>query len=82
MNINDFLAVGIVGTFLSFAIQYIQAKYGTNSNTTKFIAILGSLLVGTVYVLIRDTSFFPTVLLILGSASTIFAMFFNGTSKV
>lgn len=81
MNITDFLAIGIIGVLVSLGIQYIQGKYGTSSNETKLIAVLGSIIIGSVYVLIRDTSFFPTIVEVLGTASTIFALVFNGTSK-
>lgn len=81
MNITDFLAISIVGTLLSVGVEYIQGLYGTTSGKTKGIVILGSMILGTAYVIIRDTPIFPTVLGILSASSTIFAMFYNGNKK-
>ncbi len=81
MAINDFLAIGIVGTLLSIGVEYLQSKYGLGSDKTKFIAVVGSIVLGTGYVLVQNTAIFPTIILILGTASTIFALFFNGNTS-
>lgn len=79
MEINEFLAIGVVGVLLSGAVEIIQAKYGFSSLKTKFTAIGLSLALGAFYVLFRDTSWWMTFLTILGASSTAYALIFKDT---
>lgn len=74
MDITDFLAIAVVGAFLSLVVQVIKEAFGTESNTTKLITIGLALVVGGVYVWLRSTPFFETAVLVLTSASTVYAL--------
>ena len=76
-SLNVVLQIGIVGGFVSLLMQLIKAKYGPTSITSKFIVVALSLIFGAGYVFLKDTSYWPTVLLILLSSSTIYAFFIN-----
>jgi hypothetical protein len=81
MEISDFVSIAIVGTALSVFIEIIQSKFGTTSSTTKGITIALSVLVGTLFVLLKDTNVWQTIIGVLASASTVYAMFFSGKSS-
>lgn len=81
MNVNELLSIGIVGVVVSLAVEWIQRKYGTGSTTTKALSILISVLVGGAYFLIRNTAWWIPMLGILGSASTVYALFFSGKTQ-
>jgi len=72
MEITDFIGISIVGAALSIAFQYFKATSGTKS---KLWAIGLSVVVGVVYVFLRDTVWWTTILGVLASASTIYALF-------
>ena len=74
MDIADFTAIAVVGAVLSVFVQFIKGKYGTDSGATKFLTLGLSLAVGGVYVLIQNTSYFETVILVLSSASAVYAL--------
>lgn len=74
-NINDFIGIAIVGSSLSLVIDFIKARWGVESNATKFAVIGLSVILGTVYFFLRDTVLWQTILGILGAASTFWALF-------
>jgi len=71
-GIIDFVSISIIGAVLSVAFQYFKTTSGTKS---KVWAIGLSILVGGVYVVLRDTSYWTTILGVLASASTVYALF-------
>jgi len=73
MEVNDFVAITIVGAGLSLAIEWLKGKYGTNGKALKTIVILMALLLGGVYVWLRQTSYFQTIIVVLGAASMFYA---------
>lgn len=75
MGIQEFAAIGIVGALISLLIQMLKGRYGTDSTSTKLLTIALAIGFGSFYVLVRDTQYFQTVLTILGSSSTIYALF-------
>lgn len=77
MEIQDFLGIGIIGVGASFLIEWITNKFGTNSFASKGVAIATALIIGTAYFFIRSTVWFPTVIGVLASASTVYALFFK-----
>lgn len=77
MNIDEFLGIGIVGALLSVAFELIKGKYPSSPNKSKGLIILLSLIVGGLYVWVRETPYFPTVLGVLGGASAVYSLFFN-----
>lgn len=74
MNIADFTAIAVVGAILSVVVQLIKNAFGTDSGTTKLLTIALALLVGGVYVWIRSTPYFETAVLVLTSASAVYAL--------
>lgn len=74
MDITDFLAIAVVGAFLSLVVQVIKEAFGTESNTTKLITIGLALVVGGVYVWLRSTPYFETALLVLTTSSAVYAL--------
>lgn len=75
MEINDFLGIAIVGSALSFLIQYIKGKLGTKSLATKGITIGLAIILGAGYVFLRDTQWWTTIIGVLVAASTFYAFF-------
>lgn len=74
-ELQQFLQIGIVGTALSFLVQYIKNKFGTDSDTTRIITVALSIALGASYWLLVDTSIWLPVVGILGSATTIYSLF-------
>jgi hypothetical protein len=73
MEINDFLAIGVVGAGLSLAIDWLKNKFGTKGWATKTVVLLMSILIGGLYVWLRQTSYFQTVMVVLGASSLVYA---------
>lgn len=80
-NIGDFLGIAIVGVALSLVLELIQAKFGTGSVQMRALTIVLAIIVGSVYVLFRETLWWQTMLGILAAASAVYAMFFSGVSR-
>lgn len=74
MNITEILAITIVGAALSIVIQIIKTQFGTESGTTKLLTLGLAVAVGGLYVWIRSTPYFETALLVLTSASAVYAL--------
>ncbi|MFG6605292.1 hypothetical protein ACGYLM_01595 [Sulfitobacter sp. 1A10445] len=74
MEITDFTAIAVVGALLSVAIQFIKAKYGTTSVEAKLLTLALSIGFGGLYVLVQNTPYFETVILVLSSASAVYAL--------
>ena len=75
MEINDFIAIGVVGAGLSLALSSLKAKFGTKGAGMKAIVLLMSCLVGGLYVWLRATPYFETTMTVLGSATVVYAYF-------
>lgn len=75
ININDFLGIAVVGGALSAVIEFIKAKFGITSETTKLLTIALAVVVGAVYTFLQDTAYWTTILGVLASASTVYALF-------
>ena len=72
---EDFLGIAVVGEGLSLVIEVIKKQFGTDSTQTKLLTLALAVVVGGAYVLLRDTPEFPTILMVLASASTVYAYF-------
>lgn len=81
MDINNFLAIMIVGALLSAMVQYIQAWLVIDSPQTKVVTIILSIILASIYVWVQSTPWFNTLVLILGTASTIYAFFLKTEKK-
>lgn len=73
--IDDFLGIAIVGAGLSLLIQAIKGKFGDDSLTTKGITVILAIAVGALYAFMQDTVYWETILVVLGAASTTYALF-------
>lgn len=76
MEIQELLSISIVGGLVSVLLERITNDI-ENKNTSKLLVIVASLVFGGVYVWVRSTPYFATVLTILASSSAVFAFFFN-----
>lgn len=74
MGITEFIAIGVVGAFLSLVVQVIKEAFDTESSVTKLITIALALVVGGVYVWVRSTPYFETAIMVLMAASTVHAL--------
>jgi len=74
MDINEILGISIVGAILTGAVAMIKAKFGIEGYQTKVLTILLSMLVGGTYVMIRSTPYFQTILGVLVTSSTVYAL--------
>lgn len=74
MEIGDVLGIAIVGAILSVVVQIIKDNFGSSGNTTRLLTIFLALFVGGGYVWLRSTPFFETTLLVLGTASAVYAL--------
>ncbi|MDQ3158782.1 MAG: hypothetical protein M3P98_01430 [bacterium] len=74
-NINDFVGIAIVGSGISLVLDYIKAKWGTESSTTKLLVIGLSIVCGGAYYFLQDTVLWQTILGVLAAASTFWALF-------
>lgn len=72
--INDFLAIAIVGAVLAVVVQGLKNWLGTDSWQTKLMTIILALVVGGIYVWLQSTVYYQTVLIVLGAASTVYAL--------
>lgn len=81
IDINELVSIGIVGVFLSLAVEWIQQKYGVNGGKAKLLTILLSVLVGGIYYAIRETPLWPTIIGVLSAASTVYALFIPKQKK-
>ncbi len=77
MNIQDFLGIAIVGVAASVVIEYVTRLAGTRPLMSKAVAVGVSVVLGTAYYFVQQTSWWPTVLTVLAFASTVYALFFN-----
>lgn len=81
MSIDNFLAIGIIGVFLSLIIQVIKKMFGTDNAKTKVITIVLSIGVGSFYYFLKDTIYWQTIIGVLAAASTVYALFFNNSKQ-
>lgn len=75
MDVNDLLGIGIVGVILSLVIQWLKGVFGTDTLATKAITVALSLVIAGLFVWVRETVYWTTVLAVLGVASTFYAFF-------
>lgn len=77
---DNFLEIGIVGVLLSLFVQVMKGKFGTNSNGTKLLTVLLSLVVGGLYTYLQQTNLIETVAGVLAAASTVYALILKKTT--
>ena len=78
ITLVDFLAIPIVATGMSLAINAMKARLTEVS--PKFLTVMMSLVVGAGYYYVSDTSYFVSVLGILSASSTVYGLFLKNQS--
>jgi DMSO reductase anchor subunit len=76
MDIQNFLAIAVVGVFLSLIIELVTKKI-SNPSLTKLITLVLAIVVAVVFVWVKNTPYFQTVIVVLGTASTVYGFFLN-----
>lgn len=76
MNIQEFLAIAVVGAIMSVVIELLM-KNVSNPLVSKLVTATFAIIVAGVYVWVRSTPYFETVILVLGTASTVYGFFLN-----
>lgn len=79
--VESFMSIGIVGVALSFGIQWAQNKWGVEGAQTKAMAIAFSVILGGGVWFFQGTAIWASMLGVLASASTVYAMLFAGVRK-
>lgn len=74
MELNDFIAIGIVGAALSLLVEVVKERF-KDGFASRTIVIISSLIIGGLYVWVRSTPYYETVLIVLASASTFYGFF-------
>lgn len=76
MDIQEFLAISIVGVGASLLMSALKSRYGSINGTSAKAIILGvSVALGAGFYFLAGTTFYQPVILILGCASTVYAFF-------
>lgn len=70
---TEIIGITVVGAALSGFIQWLKVKLNAEGLQVKLLTVALAMVVGAAYVLLRDTSLWPTILAILGAASTVYA---------
>lgn len=71
----ELLQITIVGVIASGIMEFIKSKFDPSSMQSKASIVGISIVLGTIYWFIKDTSLYIAVLGILGVASTVYAFF-------
>lgn len=73
MESLDFGSLIIVGALVSLFTQFIKNVFGTSKTGTLLAVVAFSLVSGGLYVALRDTSYFETVVQILIASGAVYA---------
>lgn len=76
MDIQEFLGIAVVGGILSLIIEVVTSKV-SNPNVTKAVTLGLAIVVAGMYVWVRSTPYFETVIVVLGTASIVYGFFLN-----
>lgn len=76
MDIQEFLAIAVVGAIMSLTIELVL-KNVSNPLVSKLVTAFLAIIVAGLYVWIRSTPYWETVILVLGTASTVYGFFLN-----
>lgn len=76
MDIQEFLAISVVGALLSLTIEWIM-KEVSSPLVSKMVTLVLAIITAGLYVWVRSTPYFETVILVLGTASTVYGFFLN-----
>lgn len=68
----EILSLTVVGAIVSVIVQFLKNKYGTNTQETLAAVIVISIIAGTGYFLVKETSLWQPILQILAFAGAIY----------
>jgi len=68
----DILSFTVIGAVVSVIVQFLKNKYGTNTQGTLLAVIVISIVAGTGYFLVKETSLWQPILQILAFAGAIY----------
>lgn len=74
MDTQQFLSIALVGAIVSAITEYISRKFNVTGNSAKMVTILLSVLLGGAVVYLQQTTLWPSIAGVLGSASAIYAL--------
>jgi len=74
MEIQNFLSIAIIGAVLAMMVQFIKNKYGLDSIKTKAMTLALAIVIGAGYYFLSQTIWWQTILGVLASASTVWAI--------
>lgn len=77
----DFTSLVIVGALASLVVEFIKRVSGANKEKSIALSILVSLAFATIYHFLRETSYWQSLLTILGIANTVYGFFRGLLSK-
>lgn len=75
MNLTDLLSIGIAGAGLSFIVNALKTRFGTEGLKTKGLTILLAIVVGAAFYFFQGTSIWTSIIGVLMAASTVYAFF-------
>ncbi|MDX9799115.1 MAG: hypothetical protein RBT05_09695 [Bacteroidales bacterium] len=67
----------IIGAAVSLIVQYLKKRLGTTSAGTMLAVITISIVAGTAYFFIKDTSLWEPIISILGFAGAVYTFIFR-----
>lgn len=74
-EINNFIGISVVGGLLSFAFEMIKTKLPVSPEYKRGAILLLSVALGTGYWALFNSVWYQTVIGVLASASTFYALF-------
>ena len=74
MNTQDFLSIGLVGVIVWSLTEFVSRKFNVGGTQAKLVAVGLSVAFGTLVVVLQQTQYWPTIVGVLTTASTIYAM--------
>lgn len=75
MDIQDVLSIAIVASALSLLIEWIKTKWGMESTPTKLLTLALAVIVGSLFVFLKGTAYWATIIMVLGVSSTVYGFF-------
>jgi NhaP-type Na+/H+ and K+/H+ antiporter len=81
MDIQTFLAIGIVGGALSLGIEWINNQFKLGNLASKGVALFASLIVGTFYYWLSQSSYAESVIGVLVGSTAVWAFLLNNGKK-
>lgn len=72
----------IVGSFVSILMQFLRSRFNIGENASKLLLLTISLIISAVVVLLVNTAIWPTLVAILGGASTAYGIFVKDSLPV